>query len=652
MMLFLFFSCLLSKFSDTMRSGQCTKSNVTMCNPDINESSNNDSSNGTPASTSINRQGRVRKVDCAIIGAGAAGLQCATRLLEGRNSSPSNKQNNAIDNDKETVSIAILEARDRIGGRVLSTHQKVKTIGGLPNEPSEVSLCRDHGAAWVHGSHESNPMMQLLVEECSFSMGQENASRILNPVFDGNAWIRPHTVLHRSGSKGEKSLISLFVDGECISDDFDEEANKDSGREPSVVSLAIIRHYRMLREILSKYNSDECHESVSEIYHQLHSKFVQSIPKEDKQGNKDLVDLLTPFYLYLMENWSGISMNDTDVDELEGFITTNSSSNEDADEGDNATLSETDEEYVSAGDFIGPHCKVKTGMITVLKPLIRTLEGHQKHTTNKMLFLGEEVLSIIDKQTHVQIETKSGNTIEAKCCVSTIPLGCLQHSISVQPESDEATKSRQPLFQPSLRDEKIEAIYSIWSGSYKKVFLTFDHIFWPEDPPIIGLLRRESVENNSESTFPGRYLLMYNLWARDKKIPSVEVILCGDLGKWANFKSDAVIQKAVLDFIETAMGLSNLSDSCTDCHVTRWEEDEFTRGSYSAFQLGTLEKHIDTLGATEWDGKLVFAGEATENDHMGSVHAALMSGQRAAQEVWKVLSSPTTTCRTTPSTAK
>lgn len=622
-----------------------------MCNPDSNES-NNDSNNAIPTSTSLNRQGRVRKVDCAIIGAGAAGLQCANLLLQGRNSSsssPSNKENDTSGTQEESISLAILEARDRIGGRVLSTHQKVKIIGGLPNEPSEVSLCRDHGAAWVHGSHKSNPMMQLLQEECSFSMGQDEPSGILNPVFDGNAWIRPHTVLHRNGRNGKKSLMSLFLDGECISDGLNQcgDNGKDSDHESSVVHSAIIRHYRMLREILSKYNNNDqsdCHESVSVIYHRMHQTFTESIPIECKEDEKELVDLLTPFYLYLMENWSGISMNNTDVDELEGFIATNSNSDGEADNGTALEMPETDEQYVSAGDFMGPHCKVRTGMITVLKPLIMRLEGYQKHTTNKLLCLGEEVVSIIDKQTHVQIQTKSENTIEAKCCVSTIPLGCLQHSLSME--------TRQSLFQPRLRDEKVEAINSIWPGSYKKIFLTFDHIFWPQDPPIIGLLRRESIENNSESTFPGRYLLMYNLWARDKNIPSVEVILCGDLGKWAISKSDAIIQTAVLDFIETAMGLSNLSDSCTGCHVTRWEEDEFTRGSYSAFQLGTLEKHVDVLGATEWDGKLVFAGEATENDHMGSVHAALMSGQRAAQEVWNLLPSRTATSKTTASATK
>ena len=646
------------------------EANTTMHGPVSNEA---DSNSNTHTTKSIDQRGRVRKVDCAIIGAGAAGLQCAANLLQGRNSlssSPINKENNSIQSDSnDKILLVIFEARDRIGGRILTTHQNITTVD--PEDPSEVSLCRDHGAAWVHGTHASNPMMQLLTEEISSKGQVEEAtndwqSGVLNPVFEGNPWVRPHTVLHRNGKKGENSLISFFMDGRRIPDSVDDdEANgNDVGNDPSAVphlsrsslsSRAIRRHYRLLREIVSKYNSDESesecdhHENVDHLYQQLNStlKYFPTLT-EDDEDEKELVSLLAPFYLYLMENWNGISMKDTEVDQVEDLLTPRHKSDNEEEKKDDkkhVAIHETDGQYVSAGDFMGPHCKVKTGMFTVLKPLLRILEGHQKRESCKTIFLGEEVVSIIDKKSYVRIETTSGKIFEANCCVSTIPLGCLQHSISIQSESRASSTiiARKSLFQPRLRRDKVDAINSIWSGSYKKVFLTFDHIFWPKEPPIIGLVRRNFIddfpEGLSSSTFPGRYLLLYNLWARDRNIPSVEAILCGDLGKWAFHKSDEVIQHAVIDFIENAMGLSNLLDSCTSCHVTRWEEDEFTRGSYSAFQLGTLDKHVDVLGSTEWDGRLVFAGEATENDHMGSVHAALISGRRAAKQVLDFLPS-------------
>lgn len=678
------------------------KSNATMHGPSSYETDNDKDTCINTAKVSIDQQqADVQKVDCAIIGAGAAGLQCAAILLEGRQKSsvlssssslPNGKHDDEASNNEGKISLVVLEARDRTGGRILTTHEKTVTVtvgpaggGSEEDDPAaaaaEVLLYRDHGAAWVHGAHESNPMIQLLLEESESdnsrfhsatqtakvvtTVTDEQPLRVLNPVFEGNPWIRPDTVLHQNGRKGGNDLISFFVNGSIVpnhedEDDNDNEGDSEEGNDHSIaapttssrsslLSLAIGRHYRVLRAIASKFNSDEyeydVHENVDELYKQLISDLPTTL-KENEEGEdeKRLVNLLTPFYLYLMENWTGISMKETGLEQVVEFLMPDEHDSKEEEVKEHKTndiaLPETDEQYICAGDFIGPHCKVKTGMSTVLEPLIQVLERHHQHEGDGILCLGEEVVSIIDKTSHVRIEMTSGNIIESKCCVSTIPLGCLQHSISMQTESKtSATTTAKSLFQPRLCNDKIEAINSIWSGSYKKVFLTFDHIFWPKETPIIGLVRSEPAvdchdpEGSSSPDFPGQYLLLYNLWARDKNIPSIEAILCGDLGKWAFEKSDTIIQQAVINFIEAAMGLSDLLASCIGCHVTRWEEDEFTRGSYSTYQLGTLDRHVDALRSTEWDGRLVFAGEATENDHMGSVHAALISGKRASKQV-------------------
>jgi hypothetical protein len=684
---------------------------VTMYVPSSYET-HNDNDTCIKTTISIDQQAHVQKVDCAIIGAGAAGLQCAAILLKRQKSSvlsssslssslPNSKNDEAPENSitsdcnkEDKTSLVVLEARNRTGGRILTTHEKTVTVGpgGSVDPAAEVLLYRDHGAAWVHGAHESNPMIQLLIEESdshSYSPStttqtakvtttDDQPLRVLNPVFEGNPWIRPDTILHQNGKKGGNSLISFFVNGSFVPNNDDENdtaceeidkrdeiiqegVGNDQSVAPtssrsSLFSLAIERHYRVLHEIASKFNSDEYeyddHENVDELYKQLISDLPTLTENEEDEDEKRLVSLLTPFYLFLMENWNGISMKETGLEQVLEFLMPDEdvySEEEMKEHKKDIAMPETDEQYICAGDFIGPHCKVKTGMSTVLEPLIRVLERHHQHEGNNVLCLGEEVVSIMDKKSHVRIEMTSGNIIEAKCCVSTIPLGCLQHSISMQTESKtSATTASKSFFQPRLCNDKIEAINSIWSGSYKKVFLTFDHIFWPKETPIIGLVRSEPVEYHPEGSlldFPGQYLLLYNLWARDKNIPSIEAILCGDLGKWAFEKSDTIIKQAVINFIEAAMGLSDLLTSCIGCHVTRWEEDEFTRGSYSTYQLGTLDRHVDALRSPEWDGRLVFAGEATENDHMGSVHAALISGKRASKQVLDFLSVSNTTSK-------
>src|SRR3954453_13726902 len=69
------------------------------------------------------------KIDVAVIGAGAAGIGAARRLA-----------------DKGTVSALVLEARDRVGGRV-------HTI-----EPAGFPL--DRGAEWLH-SADRNPLSPI-----------------------------------------------------------------------------------------------------------------------------------------------------------------------------------------------------------------------------------------------------------------------------------------------------------------------------------------------------------------------------------------------------------------------------------------------------------------------------------------------------------
>jgi len=296
------------------------------------------------------------------------------------------------------------------------------------------------------------------------------------------------------------------------------------------------------------------------------------------------------------ENWNGISEDDLQL----GFVELP------------VEPMRTDERYVDEGDFEGPHCKLKHGMEKVIKPLYDEVADH--------VHLEEQVVRIsrLGNQS-LRIETKSGMTVQSKSCITTIPVGCLQRDVKT-------------LFQPPLNIETVEAINSLATGYYKKVFLTFDEIFWPIEEPMLGLVR--SADQADEI---GRYLLVYNFLAKDS-IPCLEAILCGNSGKWAVSKSDDEIRDAILTFIEDAMAVPDLTNKCVACHITRWEEDPFTRGAYSSFRLGTLERHVDVLTQPKWDGDLIIAGEFTESDDMGSVQAALYSGERAAAQALEKLS--------------
>ena len=510
------------------------------------------------------------KVDVVIIGAGASGLRCASNLVK---------------DGGNKFSIKILEARDRIGGRIHTVTES--TID--PNSHAKVAFPRDLGAAWLHGTgltvgDEQNPMLILL--EKATPPGESVVEYHLSPVFEGNAWTRPDTVLHKA------ERIALFRNGKRI-------PNNSPG-----VAKSIQKHYQIEREIAEHanhlYETGQGMQTVLTSIAQARAMVTGSTGPVEHDENDDstsLDDDLVPFYSFLFENWNGLSDTDLQLSFL--------------------NLPErpmmTDEHYVDEGDYEGPHCKLKHGMKSVLEPLYNDVADH--------LCLNEQVTKIsrIDPR-HVRIETLSGTILESKCCISTIPLGCLQ-------------KHHSNLFQPSLDMDTTEAIQSISAGFYKKVFLTFDNIFWPTDEPLLGLIR--SVDRADQL---GKYLMVYNVWAKDS-IPCIETTLCGNNGKWAYGKTDEEIRDAVLKFLEDSLGVPALASKCLACHVTRWEEDPLTLGSYSSFQLGTLERHVDKLQEAHWDGDLIFAGEFTESGDMGSVQAALMSGDRAAAMALQTLTS-------------
>jgi monoamine oxidase len=624
----------------------------------------------------------VRVVDCVIIGSGASGLQCACSLLE----------------EAPGISILLLEARDRLGGRILSTHetrkfcdQSLQLQQGCDErgEDTTRSFYRDLGAAWVHGilsdtdgegaslvggtSHPGttdettqvkvNPMVELLEQATSegnlhrrptpsswakrddeilMSKSIHSSllsilsllSPVLDPVVQGNPWTRPYSILHKTGA------ISLFLNGERVPND------------SSLVLRAIERHFEALTPPSrptctcdtqggngSKTEWSERQVLDTEVGPMPHDHITAHMPSKrprlsssTSDDDQDQLELLTPFYMFLAENWDGISSRDSQLGHAHYKATDGAESTADS---ASSSLSTTDERYNCVGDYEGPHCKVKTGMITLLIPLIEKVCSQ-----SDILHLNEPVVTVTAERKErgrVWIETTTGMVVEAKCCVSTIPIGCLQ---------DKA----KSLFDPTLSNEKILAIQSVWPGSYKKVFLTFDHIFWPKEEPFIGLVRKEKYQShqtaepgvqNYPDRLPGNYLFLSNLWARDG-IPCIEAVLSGDLGVWAFGKDVNVIRHGIIEFIEASMGTVNLSKSCVGCHVTRWEEDEYTRGSYSSCRFDTKDRHVAALRQSEWDGRLVFAGESTESAHMGSVHAALLSGKRAAQEVSNFLAGAST----------
>ncbi|CAB9507433.1 specific histone demethylase 1A [Seminavis robusta] len=580
-----------------------------------------------------------RRVKVIIVGAGAAGLTCVAKLLESKVVSHQD--------------ILILEARDRIGGRIHTTQEAILPIDQEGSNP--VTVFRDHGAAWVHGTgyewsatstdsnnnnekpldataavHDDNefpinPMIQLLTN---------NSKEGLEPVFErGNPWTRPGHVLLGLSEKDETTVAAhnkpnlvLFVNGRQIGG-----TQKDVGEnkpDTTIFRAALQRHAKIMQQVgqigYQLISSGQTLKTVEQSFQQA----VDEVMAQQQEQSNPTIELVAGFYRYLITCWHGTSASGLQLHEFAEW------ENDDLEE-DNNNHQLDDAEYQDEGDFYGPHCTVKRGMQTLLDPLLQTV-------SSSCIRLGQPVTRIEKQQSsdsdeHVIVETESGMTIAADYCVVTVPLGCLAHSIDNHNDDNNDNNRGAIAFTPNLSQEKLDAIRHLQMGSYKKVFLQFDRIFWPKQEPFLGLVRNASSSDAQKDDL-GPYLLLDNLWARNN-LPCIEAVLIGDAGIWATGKSDDTIRTAVLAFAANAMGLDStvLHKWCVECHVTRWEEDPYSRGAYSGYRLGTLEEHTQALATTEWEGRLFFGGEATQSGCEGSVHAALNSGESLAKDLQNVI---------------
>ena len=69
--------------------------------------------------------------------------------------------------------------------------------------------------------------------------------------------------------------------------------------------------------------------------------------------------------------------------------------------------------------------------------------------------------------------------------------------------------------------------------------------------------------------------------------------------------------------------------------LTQWHNDPFAYGSYSTFSFNANIQDCDRLAEPVGD-RLFFAGEATNGKYLGTVHGALLSGEREANRIAKI----------------
>jgi monoamine oxidase len=216
---------------------------------------------------------------------------------------------------------------------------------------------------------------------------------------------------------------------------------------------------------------------------------------------------------------------------------------------------------------------------------------------------GIVVRRVVLRPRGVRVETSAG-PIHARAVVVTVPLGVLEHEGIA--------------FVPGLPDRHERAIDRLGMGGQSKTFLRIDEPFWP------------AGEDWQEFLGP-----RHGAWAEwfsmaKAGLPVLVAFHGGDRARELERAEPGDVRCEAMRTLRTMFGRG--LPVPLDVVTTRWSRDRFAHGSYSTNATGSTRADRLALGEPV-DGRLFFAGEATEPDYSSTVHGAYRTGRRVARQV-------------------
>jgi monoamine oxidase len=207
----------------------------------------------------------------------------------------------------------------------------------------------------------------------------------------------------------------------------------------------------------------------------------------------------------------------------------------------------------------------------------------------------------------------------------TLPLGVLQASVN------SANESGAVRFNPALPASKLEAMQKLVMGKVIRIVLRFRHRFWDEISPPAQSSKTLSDMNflfSDDEWFPTWWTTMPD------KLPIITGWAPFDCAERLSGKSRSFVIDRALHTLGTLLHVKTLELAALleGAYFHDWQSDSYSLGAYSYGAVGS-DGAQQALGSPV-ENTLFFAGEATDiTGHNGTVHGAVASGHRAAQDI-------------------
>jgi monoamine oxidase len=533
-----------------------------------------------------------------VIGAGPAGLSAARHL------------------QRLNCHVTVLEARDRVGGRVYTDH-------------SALSVPVDLGASIITGveadvATERRPDPSALL--CT-QLGLELT--VLNsdcPLYDSVTGQKVPATLDEALEAEYNSLLDDMVMLVAQNGDVAMRMSLDEGLEYALKRRRIARSSSTGSELASSKTLLNDPDSRSTIRDssvgplEVLSATVDSGLKAVSENNVSIVAGMEnginmesePDKLKLSDN---SSMEQQSLSPLERRVMDWHFAN--LEYGCAAELSRVSLPYWNQDDayggFGGAHCMIKGGYSTVMEALAEGLNIQLGHVVTEISYSMKDSKSKGGIEGEVKVWTENKQEFVGDAVLITVPLGCL--------------KANAIKFSPALPDWKLASIQQLGFGVLNKVIMEFPKVFWDESVDYFGA--------TAESTdLRGRCFMFWNL----KKTVGAPVLIALVVGKAAidgkNLETSDHVKHAIM-ILRKLFGETAVPDPVASV-ATNWGGDPFSRGTYSYVAVGASGEDYDILGRPV-ENCLFFAGEATCKEHPDTVGGALMSGLREAVRIIDIL---------------
>jgi monoamine oxidase len=228
------------------------------------------------------------------------------------------------------------------------------------------------------------------------------------------------------------------------------------------------------------------------------------------------------------------------------------------------------------------------------------------------IVLGQPVSEVRWQRGEVRVVTRHGDEFRAQQCIVALPLGVVQRvnrgGVSLVPEPAAITSAHRLAMGDAVRFTMV--FRSAW-WQQMEALQTLSFLFTAGTPRVWWTARPEAEPSPTLTA-----------WVGGPKAASLRG------------RSAAQLAALALQELSTALGLpaTAIEAELLTTHSQDWASDEFSLGAYSYVPAGAML--APAAAGQSAEQTLYFCGEHTDvTAHWGTVHAAMRSGLRVADEV-------------------